>query len=160
MKVFSKLIMLIAVSSIFTSCLKGDVLKGYDDKLNFQESDYYTSGRFHQEAALDILSVEILDTISGNNTPLCNARFKLALQPSLRDNLNSLWMQEVEVKIERSVTNEFTFIVTPDYSGNLELNMVLGCGGDQINLPYRIALVAPTNGRVIASTEKVISYSF
>lgn len=85
-----KKLLVLSLSCLFlASCLKHDVLK-QDATGNFQESEFYTSGSFKSEFAIDI-SNKVITTSGTPSQPLCKPTFDISFPPSYISKIENEW---------------------------------------------------------------------
>lgn len=148
-----RLLLLLIIPAVLTSCLKHDVLKK-ETNTSFRESDFYTSGEFQREFDIVILDTQIVTTKAPDGTKLCQPIFTFGLTDNFIQQLEAHWEDEIEIIIsEEKPTSGVETYRAVNYSTKFrtEQRGKVECG-QQLYFYLQLNLIDPGTGRVVAST--------
>lgn len=148
---------------ILSGCLRNDVL---DDELlgtNFQESEFYTSGRFENDLDLAISNL-IMDRVANNQgDTVCVPDFKFTLPPDYVQSLSEEWegnLRLLLIKGQGPAQTEIEYILSQGEYGAVQSIRwsSVSCSRDTLAIPIRLELTSQGTSQVsaLATTEVVI----
>lgn len=153
-----KLILLVSISALMSSCLKNDVLKDeYTQDVNFKESSFYTSGQFDSEFDISVDELIVEKVVRQSGDTACRATVTFHIADDYLEKIASIWDGPVKV-----IANE-----NPDFPGdkketpqsnnlNVQLTYIpkpVICD-TYVSFLVRLELIDPHTTRVSAHTQR------